>query len=93
VRGRFPKPKQQPTPSAYSETTFQLHPSDRLTFVSDGVVEATNERRELFGFPRTQAISTQSASAIAEAAKQFGQFDDITVLTVTLTPSLKASLA
>jgi phosphoserine phosphatase RsbU/P len=93
VRGRFPKPKQQPTPSAYSETTFQLHPNDCLTFVSDGVVEATNERRELFGFPRTQAISTQSASAIAEAAKQFGQFDDITVLTVTLTPSLKASLA
>ena len=44
------------------------------------------ERRELFGFHRTQAISTQSASAIAEAAKQFGQQDDITVLTVTLTP-------
>jgi phosphoserine phosphatase RsbU/P len=77
----------------YSETTFQLNPSDRLTFVSDGVVEATNERRELFGFHRTQAISTQSATAIAEAAKQFGQNDDITVLTLTLTPSLKASLA
>ena len=82
------------TPDArYSETTFQLHPSDRLTFVSDGVVEATNERRELFGFHRTQDISTQSASAIAEAAKQFGQHDDITVLTLTLTPSLQASLA
>jgi serine phosphatase RsbU (regulator of sigma subunit) len=78
---------------SYSETTYQLHPDDRLTFVSDGVVEATNERRELFGFQRTQAISTQSASAIAEAAKQFGQNDDITVLTLTLTPSLKASLA
>ena len=70
----------------YSETTFQLNPNDRLTFVSDGVVEATNERRELFGFHRTEAISTQSASAIAEAAKQFGQHDDITVLTLTLTP-------
>jgi phosphoserine phosphatase RsbU/P len=77
----------------YSETRFQLNPNDRLTFVSDGVVEATNERRELFGFHRTQAISTQSASAIAEAAKQFGQNDDITVLTLTLTPSLKAALA
>jgi phosphoserine phosphatase RsbU/P len=82
------------TPDAcYSETTFQLNPNDRLTFVSDGVVEATNERRELFGFHRTQTISTQSASAIAKAAKQFGQQDDITVLTLTLTPSLKASLA
>jgi phosphoserine phosphatase RsbU/P len=70
----------------YSETTFQLNPNDRLTFVSDGVVEATNEHRELFGFHRTEAISTQSASAIAEAAKQFGQQDDITVLTLTLTP-------
>jgi phosphoserine phosphatase RsbU/P len=49
------------TPDAcYSETTFELNPNDRLTFVSDGVVEATNERRELFGFHRTQAISTQS---------------------------------
>jgi len=82
------------TPEAcYSEITFQLSPNDRLTFVSDGVVEATNERRELFGFHRTQAISTQSASTIAEAAKQFGQNDDITVLTLTFTPSLKASLA
>jgi phosphoserine phosphatase RsbU/P len=79
--------------ASYSETIFQLNPNDRLTFVSDGVVEATNESRELFGFQRTQAISAQSASAIAEAAKQFGQNDDITVLTLTLTPSLKASLA
>jgi len=77
---------------SYSETAFQLNPEDRLTFVSDGVVEATNEYRELFGFHRTQAISTQSASAIAQAAQQFGQNDDITVLTLTLKPSLKASL-
>jgi phosphoserine phosphatase RsbU/P len=75
--------------AGYSETTFQLHPNDRVTFVSDGVVEATNKRRELFGFDRTQAISTQSASAIADAAKQFGQIDDITVLTLTVTaPSM-----
>ena len=69
----------------YSETTLQLNPNDRLTFVSDGVVEATNERREIFA-STTEAISTRSASAIAEAAEQFGQRDDITVLTLTLTP-------
>jgi hypothetical protein len=34
-----------------------------------------------------------SASAIAEAAKQFGQQDDITVLSITLAPALKAALA
>jgi serine phosphatase RsbU (regulator of sigma subunit) len=79
--------------SSYTEASYQLDPDDRLTFLSDGVVEATNEHRELFGFDRTQAISTQSAGAIAEAAKQFGQQDDISVLSVTLAPALKAALA
>ena len=72
---------------------IQLNPDDRLTFVSDGVVEATNEHRELFGFDRTQAISNRSASAIAETAKQFGQQDDITVLTIALAPALEAAPA
>jgi serine phosphatase RsbU (regulator of sigma subunit) len=67
----------------YSETTHQLNPNDRLTFVSDGVVEATNEKRELFGFERIQAICNQPAHAIAEAAKLFGQHDDISVLSIT----------
>ena len=61
---------------------FQLQPGDRLTFISDGVVEATNEKRELFGFARTQQISTQPAAAIAETAQKFGQQDDITVVSV-----------
>jgi hypothetical protein len=68
--------------SAYRETLYRIAPGDRLTFVSDGVVEATNAQRELFGFERTRAISGQSAQAIAEAATQFGQEDDITVLTL-----------
>ena len=79
--------------SDYSETSFQLNPGDHLAFLSDGVVEATNEHRELFGFDRTQAISNRSAGTIAEIAKQFGQEDDITVLTITLVPALEASLA
>jgi serine phosphatase RsbU (regulator of sigma subunit) len=62
--------------------TYQLTPGDRLTFVSDGVVEATNEKRELFGFARTQEISNQSAATIAETAQKFGQEDDITVVGV-----------
>ncbi len=73
--------------------TFNLQ-TDREPVASlDGVVEATNEHRELFGFDRTQAISHQSASAIAEAAKQFGQHDDISVLSATLAPALKGALA
>jgi len=73
----------------YQETSFQLAPNDRLTFVSDGVIEATNATGELYGFERTQAISNQSAQAIADAVKQFGQEDDITVLSVTLLSGLK----
>ncbi len=68
--------------SSYPETRSRISPGDRLTFVSDGVVEATNAQRELFGFERTQAISGQSAYTIAQAAAQFGQEDDITVVTL-----------
>ena len=68
--------------SGYEETQFKLAPGDRLTFVSDGIIEATNDKRELFGFQRTQKMSSQSAAAIAKAAKNFGQEDDITVLSI-----------
>ena len=67
----------------YAETRYQIACGDRLTFVSDGVVEATNPQGELYGFERTQAISNQPAKAIAEAATQFGQEDDITVVTLS----------
>jgi phosphoserine phosphatase RsbU/P len=46
------------------------------------VVEVMNEKRELFGFARTQAISNERAKTIAEAAQKFGQQDDISVLSV-----------
>ena len=63
----------------YEESIAQ---GDRFTFVSDGVVEAENAERELFGFDRTCEISMKSAQEIAEAAKAWGQTDDITVVTV-----------
>jgi hypothetical protein len=69
--------------SAYEQIAFELAPGDALTFLSDGVVEARNAAGTLFGFDRTQALSSQPASAIAQAAHAFGQNDDITVLTVT----------
>jgi serine phosphatase RsbU (regulator of sigma subunit) len=71
---------------AYSESSVALEPGDRLTFLSDGIVEARNASGELFGFERAAALSTQSADRIAHAAKQFGQEDDITVLALTLAP-------
>jgi hypothetical protein len=67
----------------YETIQFHLAPGSRLAFYSDGVVEAQNHKGELFGFDRAGAISTQPAAAIVEAAKQFGQEDDITVVTIT----------
>ncbi|MFP5235256.1 MAG: SpoIIE family protein phosphatase [Acidobacteriota bacterium] len=72
--------------SVYSEQAIRLEPGAQLALVTDGVVEAQSPTGELFGFDRTAAISTQSAESIA-AAQQFGQEDDITVLTLNLVPS------
>ena len=75
----------------YLETTLQLAPSDTLTFLSDGVVEARNLAGELFGFDRACAISRESAESICRAAQAFGQEDDITVLTLKFAPQSVAS--
>lgn len=69
--------------TAYGTSHFTIHPGDRLTFISDGVVEAQRVGGELFGFERTREISREPANTIAQAAKAFGQTDDITVVTLT----------
>jgi hypothetical protein len=67
--------------ATYEEVAARLAPGEQLVLVSDGVVEAENARRELFGFERTREMSMKSAAEIAEAALAWGQTDDITVLT------------
>ncbi|MGA7523784.1 MAG: PP2C family protein-serine/threonine phosphatase [Acidobacteriaceae bacterium] len=66
----------------YPAQTVRLQPGDRLTFMTDGVVEATNAARELFGFERAQQASHEPAAAIVQQARSFGQEDDITVVRV-----------
>ena len=66
----------------YKEAEFELKVGDRLIFLSDGVVEASNPQGELFGFERTQQVSNESAHYIAQTAKRFGQTDDITVVSI-----------
>ena len=66
----------------YEEVRLYLHPGDRLLMMSDGVSEARKPNGELFGFDSVRNLSGQSAFFIADAAKEFGQEDDITVLTV-----------
>jgi phosphoserine phosphatase RsbU/P len=68
--------------NTYEEVRLYLHPGDRILLLSDGVVEARGDSGELFGFDRVHNLSNQSAFYIADAAKAFGQEDDITVLTV-----------
>jgi hypothetical protein len=69
--------------ASYAECAFRLEEGDRLTLLSDGVVEARDAGGALFGFERTRAICGETADAIAEAALRYGQADDITVLTLT----------
>jgi serine phosphatase RsbU (regulator of sigma subunit) len=67
----------------WEERQINLQPGDRLLWVSDGVIEARNGKHELLGFQRTQELAAQPASEIARAAQEFGQEDDITVLSIT----------
>lgn len=66
----------------YDTHNFALGRGGRLMLASDGVVEARNSRGELFGFDRVRSLSMEAAEKIALAARQFGQEDDITVLTI-----------
>jgi sigma-B regulation protein RsbU (phosphoserine phosphatase) len=67
----------------YDTIRFQLPRGSRLTFYSDGIVEAQNAEGELFGFERGRAIAMEPVAAIVEAAKGFGQEDDMTVVAIT----------
>ena len=68
--------------STYPETAFSLDAGEQLTLVTDGVVEARGKGGELFGFERTQRICGEGAEQIAKKAQEFGQDDDITVVTL-----------
>jgi serine phosphatase RsbU (regulator of sigma subunit) len=67
--------------------TLEMRSSDRLTLLTDGVVEARDEQGALFGFDRAQALIQQGASsqALADSAQHHGQEDDITVISIRRT--------
>jgi serine phosphatase RsbU (regulator of sigma subunit) len=58
---------------------------------TDGVVEARGPSGELFGFDHLRDLGNQTASYLADAAKSFGQEDNITVLTVRLQAQILAA--
>lgn len=67
---------------SYAETSFQIN-GGRVTWLSDGVLEAQNAQGELLGFDRMAPLTVKPAAAIADAAQRWGQEDDITVVSVT----------
>jgi serine phosphatase RsbU (regulator of sigma subunit) len=68
----------------FSESRFRLNEGDDLAVYTDGVLEAQNEAGELFGFERCASLmrGRPSVQEIAEAARAFGQEDDITVVKI-----------
>lgn len=66
----------------YAESRFDLASGAQLTLLTDGVVEARDKDGRLFGFDRTAELSAGPAEKLTGAAQDFGQEDDITVVTV-----------
>jgi serine phosphatase RsbU (regulator of sigma subunit) len=67
---------------------FKLSPGDTLMLMSDGVAEAQDAHKKLFGFERIGEMLQRpiSAAALASAAQEFGQEDDILVLRIQRQP-------
>ena len=68
----------------FSVLRFKLAEGDSLMLMTDGVAEAQDAAGQLFGFDRIAELLRKgvAAAALATAAQEFGQEDDITVLTV-----------
>jgi hypothetical protein len=66
---------------------FALKAGDRLVLMSDGIVEAMDANGKLFGFERVHELlrTATTAAGVAGAAQDFGQEDDISVISVTRT--------
>ena len=68
--------------AVYEQTSMEMRAGDRAVLLTDGIPEARNEQGVLLGFPRVELMLREggSAKSVAEAAQQFGQNDDITVI-------------
>ena len=74
------------TPTAvFEETRLKLSERDQLALYTDGLLEARSHSGELYSFDRLKILfaSNPTAEQAAQAAVNFGQDDDITVLTLT----------
>lgn len=69
----------------YEEVEFVLQPGETCMLYSDGLTEARDKNGELFGEERLAKLfaAWPTAQQAAEAAIQFGQDDDVTVVSFT----------
>ena len=80
----------------YQETRLQLAPGDQVVFYTDGIVEAMNEKEEMFGFERlldvvqgSRSMSSDSLlkniiDKVNEFAGGAAQHDDLTIIVVSV---------
>jgi hypothetical protein len=70
--------------AAYQQTSLLMQPGQTVLLLTDGIAEAQNEQRQLFGFARVESLLHNGATArqLADAAQAHGQTDDITILSV-----------
>jgi hypothetical protein len=71
--------------ASYEEAVVQLNAGDHFALYTDGLLEARNASGELYSFERLKTLfaGRPNAAQASEAAVDFGQDDDITVLTLT----------
>jgi serine phosphatase RsbU (regulator of sigma subunit) len=83
---------------SYEQKEITLKPGESVLLYSDGLVEAHDPQREMFGFPRMQGFvgahpggATLIDSLLAElqrfTGEEWEQEDDITLLTLQRFPS------
>ena len=69
----------------YEDRDFELEPGQSCTLFSDGLLEARSAGGELYGYARLSRLlaGRPDAKEAAQAGVDFGQDDDITVVTLT----------
>ena len=79
----------------YEAISVDLEVGDHFSLYTDGLLEARNPAGELYSFSRLERLfaAHPSAAQATQAAINFGQDDDITVLTLTRLATGQESLA
>jgi serine phosphatase RsbU (regulator of sigma subunit)/pSer/pThr/pTyr-binding forkhead associated (FHA) protein len=85
--------------AVYEQTTVQLEPGDTLVLCTDGILEATDELGEQFGFERLELSLSSGTSRPKDVADRLqrdlrehvgdaAQYDDVTMILLGVTADL-----